>query len=291
MTELTITDVRVLPGDSGFLIDNGKTSILYDSGFAFTGHQLADRIRNILGTRPLDYIFLTHSHYDHALGSAYVCRAYPGVKVVAGAYAARIFRKPSARSVMRELDRKFAAKCGIYEYEDLIDSLRVDIEANDEDIIHCGDLRFTAVALPGHTRCSVGFYLPESKLLLGTETLGVCFGNDTYLPSCLVGYQTTLDSFRKARSLEIESILLPYYGVVSGTEVAACLDHCEQVTVQTAQLISKMLHSGFSREDILSHLTETTYRPNVRPVYPPDAFGMNTGIMIDLIQKERPDFT
>ena len=34
MTDLKITDVRVLPGDSGFLIDDGKTSILYDSGFA-----------------------------------------------------------------------------------------------------------------------------------------------------------------------------------------------------------------------------------------------------------------
>jgi hypothetical protein len=34
---MKITDVRVLPGDSGFLIDDGKTSILYDTGFAFTG--------------------------------------------------------------------------------------------------------------------------------------------------------------------------------------------------------------------------------------------------------------
>ena len=85
MKELKITDVRVVPGDSGFLIDDGTTSILYDSGFAFTGYKLADNIKNALGKRELDYIFLTHSHYDHAAGSAYVKKVFPGAKVVAGA--------------------------------------------------------------------------------------------------------------------------------------------------------------------------------------------------------------
>ena len=36
MDNLVITDVRTLPGDSGFLIDDGKTAVLYDTGFGFT---------------------------------------------------------------------------------------------------------------------------------------------------------------------------------------------------------------------------------------------------------------
>lgn len=36
MGDLAITDVRTLPGDSGFLIDDGKTAVLYDTGFGFT---------------------------------------------------------------------------------------------------------------------------------------------------------------------------------------------------------------------------------------------------------------
>lgn len=110
MESIKITDVRALPGDSAFLIDNGKTAILYDSGFAFTGYKVADRIKAILGNRNLDYIFLTHSHYDHALGSVYALKYWPNAKVVAGEYAAKIFAKPTAKAVMRELDNKFAAK-------------------------------------------------------------------------------------------------------------------------------------------------------------------------------------
>ena len=59
---VTITDVRSHPGDSAFLIDDGTTTILYDTGFAFTGYAVADNIRKVLGDRSPDYIFLTHSH-------------------------------------------------------------------------------------------------------------------------------------------------------------------------------------------------------------------------------------
>ena len=44
MQNLKITDVRPMSGDSGFLIDNGETSILYDTGFGFTGDKLAENV-------------------------------------------------------------------------------------------------------------------------------------------------------------------------------------------------------------------------------------------------------
>ena len=132
---IQITDMRIKSGDSAFLIDDGKTAILYDSGFAFTGFDLAEKIKALLGNRPLDYIFLTHSHYDHVLGSVYVREYWKNAKIVAGEYAASIFAKDSAKSVMRDLDRKFANKCGIFEYLDLVDNLSVDIPVKDGDVI------------------------------------------------------------------------------------------------------------------------------------------------------------
>ena len=62
MKELQVVDMRVVPGDSAYLIYNDTTAILYDNGFAFTGYALARKIKETLGERKLDYIFLTHSH-------------------------------------------------------------------------------------------------------------------------------------------------------------------------------------------------------------------------------------
>jgi len=286
MNDLRITDVRVLSGDSAFLIDDGQTAILYDSGFAFTGHEVARNIARILGDRKLDYIFLTHSHYDHALGSVYALKRWPDAKVVAGAYAAKIFAKPTARAVMRELDGKFARENDVTEYEDLIDELRVDIPVEDGDIIEAGDLRFTAVSLPGHTRCSVAYYEPSRKLLLGCETPGVYDGEETVVPCFLVGYQMALDSIDKMANLDIEQFVLPHLGLVSGDKAALYLQKARPSTVETAREIVQLLQNGGSREDAMRLFKDKFYHGHTRDTYPPAAMELNTGIMVDLIQKE-----
>lgn len=286
MIPLTITDVRAVPGDSAFLIDDGQTAVLYDTGFGFTGYAVAEKIQKVLNDRPLDYILLSHSHYDHALGSAYIRRRYPDTKVVAGAYAQSIFRKPTAQAVMGDLDRKAAAGYGITEYEDLSGELRADISVVDGETVHCGAMAFRAVELPGHTKCSVGYYLAENRLLLATETLGIYFGGDAMMASFLVGYQMTLDSIAKARQLDIQQILLPHYGVISGEMAENYLDAGERITRDTAGLILEQLHAGKTTEEILTILTDRFYSEQVRPTYPYDAFRMNSEIMIRLIRKE-----
>ena len=284
--ELSITDVRVLPGDCAFLLDNGRTAVLYDTGFGFTGEGIAQNIRQILGERKLDYILLTHSHYDHVLGACYIARLYPDVKIVAGEYVQKIFAKPTARATMHALDRSAASKEGVEAYEDLTDMLRVDIAVKDGDEIVCGDMKFRVIGLPGHTKCSVGYYMEENCLLLGSETLGVYLDGGVYLPSYLVGYQMTMDSFAKAKALDIESLLIPHYGVVCGEAAQAFLDGSERAARETAQKICEILVSGGTKEDAFAWFEEHIYIESVRPAYPYEAFKLNTGILIDLIARE-----
>ena len=282
---LKITDVRALPGDAAFLLDDGETAVLYDTGFAFTGFAVAENIARVLGGRSLDYILLTHSHYDHAAGSAYIARRFPNVKIAAAEYAAKIFAKPTARAAMLDLDRKAAARNGVTEYPNLLDELRVDIPLRDGDVLRCGRLEFTVVALPGHTKCSVGYYLKSEKLLLSCETLGVYFGKGTHLPSCLVGYQMTLDSIARARELEIDRILLPHYGL-SKLRPEEYLRRAEFVCRTTADWMLRQLRSGRPRDEIVSAFVTAHHHPHVSPTYPLDAFRLNTTIMVDLIARE-----
>ena len=273
-------------GDSGFLIDDGKTSILYDTGFGFTGEKLAEKIKNELGERKLDYIFLSHSHYDHVLGTVYVQKYYPDAIVVAGEYAAKIFEKPTARSTMRRLDRGFARTCGVFEYEDLIDNLKVDIMVNDGDKVKAGNMEFTVINLPGHTKDSIGFYLEENKLLLSSETLGVYFGKETILPICLVGYQMSLDSFKKAWKFDIENLLVPHYGLLDKAQTDFFLKNSEKVLRKTAEHVVEIFAGGGNAEDALHFFEDNFYTDEIRPTYPIDAFLLNTSIMIELIRKE-----
>lgn len=57
MNSIKVMDMRCNKGDSAFLIDDGKTTFLYDTGFGFTGFEVAKNIQAVFGERKLDYIF------------------------------------------------------------------------------------------------------------------------------------------------------------------------------------------------------------------------------------------
>ena len=283
---IKITDVRAVTGDSAFLIDDGKTAIMYDSGFAFTGYEVADKIKSILGERKLDYIFLTHSHYDHALGSVYALKLWPEAKVVAGEYAAKIFSKDSAKALMRDLDGKFAKKCGVESYEDLIDDLRVDIAACDGDVIKAGDMEFTVLNLRGHTKCSVGYYNEKEKLLLCCESVGVYDGEGSVVPSYLVGVEMAISSIERVQKLDIEKILVPHFGLLENEEAKLYLSRAKTSARETADEIIALLKAGKAKEEILEFFKDKFYKGYIKEVYPIDAMELNTNITIDLIKRE-----
>lgn len=286
MNNIIVTDVRSQKGDSAFLIDDGKTSILYDTGFGFTGFEIAENIKSALGERNLDYIFLTHSHYDHALGSAYILRHYPTAKVVAGEYAVGIFQRDGAKRTMRELDAKFAARCGVTDYEFLSDELRVDIAVKDGDIIQAGDMSFEVLNLPGHTRCSVGYYCREKKLLLSSETLGVYDGERTIVPSYLVSYSDSIASVERVEKLEISRILAPHYGILSQEQTKFFLDNMKSASEKTALNILNSLKKGKSTDEIIAEFKAEFWHGYIWEIYPEDAVNLNTSIMTELVRKE-----
>ena len=284
---LKITDVRGHKGDSSFLIDNGKTSILYDTGFGFTGYKIAENIKKCLGERQLDYIFLTHSHYDHALGSPYVLRHFPTAKVVAGKYAADVFKRDGAKKVMRELDYKFAQTCGISDYEFLGDELKVDIPVDDGDIVCAGDMKFKVINLPGHTRCCVGFYLEEEGLLLSNETLGIYNGDRTIIPSCLVSYSDAIASIEKVSKLNIKAIVAPHLGLLSEEQTKFFLENMMSSTKNKVADIIDSMKKGLSDEEIVEQFKAKYCSVGyLKIIYPDDAATLNTSIMVGLIRKE-----
>ena len=137
----SITNVGAVPGGDAFLLDNGETSILFDSGFGCCGDVLVKNIEKQLNGRSLDYILLSHSHYDHAPGSAWCAERWNSVKVISSAKTKSVFTRPGARAVMRKLDKAASQLHGISSDKDLFDNLKVDIALNDGDAISLGDSR------------------------------------------------------------------------------------------------------------------------------------------------------
>lgn len=52
-----------------------KNTALFDPGMAWYGEKTVEKIKEIIGDRPIDAVFLTHSHYDH-VGALPVIKKY-----------------------------------------------------------------------------------------------------------------------------------------------------------------------------------------------------------------------
>lgn len=47
LLDIKVSDMRCVKGDSAFLLDDGETSVLYDTGFGFTGFEVAKNIKRL----------------------------------------------------------------------------------------------------------------------------------------------------------------------------------------------------------------------------------------------------
>lgn len=220
------------------------------------------------------------------LGSAYVLRSYPEAKVVAGEYASGIFKRDGAKKTMKELDRKYAASCGVTEYEFLADELRTDICVKEGDIIHAGEMEFEVLDLPGHTKCSIGFYSWKNGFFLSSETLGVYDGKSVILPSYLVSYSSSIKSIDKVSKLKIKNILMPHLGMLNQEQTDFFLNNMKSDSEKIAQDILKSILLGKTNNEIVDKFKQKYWHDYIKEIYPEAALELNTNIMIELIRNE-----
>ncbi len=281
-----ITNVGAHPGSDAFLLTTGNSAALIDSGYAFCAGEMIDNIKAALGGRKLEYILLTHSHYDHASGSAYCKRVWPEAKVVAGEYACKVLSKPGALKTMREMNDNAARQWGVSEYEDALDSLKVDMAVKDGDVLKLGDLSLEVLAAPGHTRCSIAFFCPEEKLLIACETYGTMGDAPVIMPAYLVGYQMTLDSIARAEKCAPEAILLPHYKVITGERAKTFLEMARKANTETYEAVVSGHRAGKSNEELMQEFKAKYYTDEQALYQPEAAFMLNLSYMIPMLIRE-----
>lgn len=281
-----VHNVSPVRGGDAYLFVADEVTFLFESGFGFSSGLLHENIVKVLGDRPLDYVLLSHSHYDHALGSAHLRKVYPNIKVVAFFHAAKVMEKEGARSTMLRLDKAAAEKYGYNLTFNDIEYLHTDLIVEDGDRIQIGEQTVEVVSLPGHTKDSVAYYFADIKLMLGNETIGMYAKDGLVIPSFLVGYQMTLDAIKRAETYDIQYYVIPHWGLLQGAQVTKFFEDSYQSHIIGRDLIAHAYEEGKSHQEIIDLFEEKYFDDEMREVYPPAAFVENINIQIPLILRE-----
>ena len=286
-----IYHVSDTPGGDAWLILTPRRAALYEAGYAFSAPSILNHLRSLLEGRTLDYILLTHSHYDHASGAALIKRAYPDAQVVASAYCARVFTRPGAIRTIRDMNDNAARLFGQYPYEDLLDELRVDLAVAEGDVIDLEGAALTVWETPGHTKCSLSF-LSDDGLLLMSETLGALAelpkdqGDYLIAPACMVGHAKSLAAIRRAIAAQPNRLLLPHYQVVDGPIPMGFLNRSLYWHERGRNLLLEGWRAGKTVQELTQEWKALFYTPAVARIQPEAAFDLNAAYIIPSILKE-----
>ena len=282
----SIKNCTAVHGGECFLIMTDSANILVDSGYGFCAKETSKKIKAFLGDNTLDYILLTHSHYDHALGSAGISHDFPTVKIIASEYCAAILEKPSAREAIRKMDVSAAKIYSFPAPEDLTGKLRVDKTVKDGEEFLLGDYAVRAVALPGHTKCSMGYYFVKEKVMISCETIGLYAGFGKVLPGCLVGYKMTIDSCEKIARLDMNEMLVSHSGMLYKEDIYEFLKKARESTDECKDFIVGAWKDGLDFNGIVRKFKEKYYSEDISEFYPEPALLANLKAQIPMFIKE-----
>jgi glyoxylase-like metal-dependent hydrolase (beta-lactamase superfamily II) len=301
---LTVDQIGSLGGEA-FLACTAERSLLYDSGFAYSAPALVAELEELLEGRAnssLDYLFLSHSHYDHASGSVWIKERWPAVTIFGHALAARALSRPGARATILELNKEAARDAwefGRMSLEQLegfdyapLERLAVDQVVAEGDLIDMGgggsegdggSLSFEVLAAPGHTRCSLMLWCARERLLFGNESLGVIINENMVAPAYLTGYQDSLDSIDKALALQPEHVLASHQKRLSGPEATRYLANARHWAQKTAHFVWECRSMGLHKDEIVDVLKLIFFKYVERGDQPEAAFDLNNMLMVELL--------
>lgn len=287
MDEITVTDVAGASGSASLLVRHGKRAFMYDMGFGFCADKMADKVERLLDGGKPECIILTHSHYDHVMGSGALAERWSGVPVISGEYAKYVFTRPGAKTLMAEMDANAAEELGSPpSAADNTAFLHVDKTVRDGDVIDVCGLRLEVLEVPGHTKCSLAFYCRENKTLFSSETLGVYDGISAF-PIMLTSFVQGERSLERAAALGAENLVITHWGMIKGKDV--CGEYFRRAAERYAEMketVCKWHRDGVSEEESVERIREKYHTGYIRQIYPLKAFYLNTGYMVSLIIKE-----
>ena len=204
------------PG-AAYAIETSEGLVLVDSGIESDANALKSQLATLgLDWKRLCAVLLTHAHGDHCGGAEHL-RTLTGAKVYAGQGDASVLRAGMPREAFFSNFHVPNATCH---------PTTIDVELKGGESIAFGDVRFRAVATPGHTPGSVCYLMERANLrvLFAGDVISMLLGDEkprphmrdplgiysAYLaPRYRGDAKTYIASLHELRALPVPDLVLP----------------------------------------------------------------------------------
>lgn len=277
---------RVTAGHGGeaLLICGSEKTALLDCGMAYCGKGLAENIKRALQGASLDYIVLSHSHYDHIGALPYVKQAYPKAVTLGAEHAQKILTRPGARKLMKELGETAREQYEPGSSEEILtDDLKVDQTIGEGNVLSLGDRTLTVMETKGHTDCSLSFILNPDSILFASESTGILERLDYVHTPILKSYEDAMESFYKCKACGAKRIVLPHFGLIPQDFNETYWKLYEKELTDKMAYLKELVTQGLSEEAIFHRYAKKYWDPVKAQEQPYEAFMINSKHIVTVL--------
>lgn len=232
----------------GYVVKGGDKSLMIDCGLNILGPLFLSSLESILGSsRNLDYLFLTHSHYDHLGAAPYLKRKIPSLMTGGHEKIESLMRKESVLMRMSELSEvQRLLFPGLEEDDTSLGPIRLDHHLKEGDVFDLGGLRCEVYAAAGHTADSLAYFIPELGALFPGEAIGVPEGREgsAVQVEFLSSYDGYMATIKKLAALEPRSIFMAHAWVYTGDDARGFFRDSLEATGRYRELVEKYLREA-----------------------------------------------
>lgn len=284
-----IVEVTGGKGGNVYLISGEDKTALMDCGMAYCAPQLIGNIRRALGGRALDYILISHSHYDHVGALPYLKQVWPDSAALGAEHAKHILSRKNALNTIQSLGKQAAI---IYRqgelrlYDDRL--MAVDQVVREGDHVELGGVDIEIMETTGHTKCSLSF-LVKGNILFASESTGCMNKAGTISPAFITSASEAVGSIRKCRQRNPRSIISPHFGLVNEADTPDYWQNCVRAVRETSKFIRGLAAQGYGETDILLAYDQAFRDEQSRNEQPFDAFRLNNERMIQTVLQSGDD--
>ncbi len=278
--------IRVTAGTGGeaILLDTFEKTALFDTGMAYCAGEMCQNLRKALNGRPLDYIFISHSHYDHMGALSHVQKEFPEAKVAASAKAAKVFSSATARSVMNALSNEARELYSDRKDEVVIGDMHVDLICGEGDIVDLGGAEVKVYETKGHTDCCLSYLVEPISVLFTSESTGVVQDRFTVTSAILKSYDDCVASAEKCRDLHAVHLIIPHYGYIPSEANETYFSRFLEEIKAEKDFVQSWYAKGLSEEEVLEKYTERNWTSEREKEQPIEAFLTNARVTVKVLK-------
>ena len=202
----------------------GDESAIVDASISAASERVIEQIGAHLGQDvALDFIFLTHSHFDHLGGIPALRAHYADLQVIGGPQTSELLSDTGFVEHCYEKNLVYAeaaqVKLGM-DKKQWCEAIRIDRIMGDGDLLQIGDdVEVKLLSSPGHSVDCVAYFVQPDGVLACGEALGSYAGRDKVASCFSADFESYIGSLQKLSGLDVQALCLPHSGAISGEMV------------------------------------------------------------------------